>query len=78
MTVQSGSASSHQQEPNFEFMQVLYHGKWVNMHNLMDLEALIETVEATLENTIDIDISVSLISELMVLVGNNLLILVML
>ena len=78
MTVQYGSVSSYQQEPNFESMQVLYHGKWVNMHKLMDLEALIETVEATLEITIDIDISASLILKLIVLVGNNLLILVML
>ena len=72
MTVQSGSASSHQQEPNFECMQVLYHGKWVNMHKLMDLEALIETVKATLSITIDDDISASLMLELMVLVRNNL------
>ena len=71
MTVQSGSASSHQQEPNFESMQVLYNGKWVNMHKLMDLEALIETVEATLEITIDIDISVSLMLELLALVNTN-------
>ena len=72
MTVQSGSASSHQQEPNFESMQVLYYGKWVNMHKLMDLEALIETVKATLSITIDDDISASLMLELMVLVRNNL------
>ena len=71
MPVQSGSASSHQQEPNFKSMQVFYHGKWVNMHKLMDLEALIETVEAALKITTDDDISVSLMLELLALVNTN-------
>ena len=59
-------------------MQVLYHGKWVNMHKLMDLEIAIKIAEATLEITTDAYISASLILELMVLLSNNLLILVML
>ena len=72
MTVQSTPASSHQQEPDFEAIQVLYNGRWVNMHKLMDLEIAIEIAKATLEITADAYISASLILELMVVVSNNL------
>ena len=70
MTVQSTPASSHQQEPDFEAIQVLYHRKWVNMHKLMDLEIAIEIAKATLKITTDAYISASLMLELMVLVSN--------
>ena len=38
------------------------------MHKLMELEALIKTVEAVLEITIDVDISVNLMLEPLALV----------